>query len=428
MRKEKEIAKLEQLYEEKRQRMEDKARLERESQMTLERYTEERRRVERVRDERMERDSMSKTQVKRGIPVLMPTLKKSMPLLIGSTMTLRLEDMTRYQIQSLEVAKSLHQEHCRKIDEEEGVAGEEGGIEAAPIVAVIDHYTGVGSDAVDKSRRFATLAAVEVVKGENGEPELVNLMGVGRVFLRDYFSSKDAGLTKEEVELSKLLQTIRDLGDSEEIDSIEDDDDDDEDLSIVMAEFDLFLDNSSILSRSSEHQDVSKQRASSIHAVTELYQTANKVYRLHEERKRLLSGLRAGQARLHETDNGVIEYDDWSDTVDSIEHDMIQDYGFGTYGIFSTIPDLTKEVMSCLEPYYSSSHRQREEYEAEVASFVALRALEKCADPSELAAAMMTPSATERLYMAYGLMSRHRDELLVMIKKMTDDLTECGEE
>jgi hypothetical protein len=81
-----------------------------------------------------------------------------------------------------------------------------------------------------------------------------------------------------------------------------------------------------------------------------------------------------------------------------------------------------------LEPYYSSSHRQREEYEAEVASFVALRALEKCADPSELAAAMMTPSATERLYMAYGLMSRHRDELFVMIKKMTDDLTECGEE
>lgn len=85
-------------------------------------------------------------------------------------------------------------------------------------------------------------------------------------------------------------------------------------------------------------------------------------------------------------------------------------------------------MLASLQPYYSSAHREREEYEAEVASFVALRVLEHHASPSELSAALMAPSATERLYMAYGLMSRHRDELLVLVKKMNEDLTECGEE
>lgn len=312
--------------------------------------------------------------------------------------------------------------------EDESSAGKEGGIEAAPIVAIVDHYTGE-VEVTDKSKRFATLASVEIVRNKKGEPVTVNLMGVGRVFLHSYFSSKDAGLTKEELELNKLLEKIDFLrdGDEEEIDGTNDDEDD---FSIMMAEFDMFLDDSSILTRASKHQDATKQRASSMHAITELYRTANKVYRLHEERRNLLSGLRAGQARLsfRQNENEVVEYDDWNADADEGESQMIQDFGFGTYGIFSTIPDLTKELMVHLDPYYSPAHREREEYEAEMASFVALRALEKCANPSELAAAMVAPSATERLYMAYGIMSRHRDELLMLVKKMNDDLTDCGEE
>ena len=84
--------------------------------------------------------------------------------------------------------------------------------------------------------------------------------------------------------------------------------------------------------------------------------------------------------------------------------------------------------MLYLEPYYSPSHREREEYEAEIASFVAWRCLEEYVDPSDIAAALMTPSATERLNMAYEIMMRHREELNELVKTISDDLLECGDE
>jgi hypothetical protein len=388
--------------------------------------------MERVDNGRIEEEEKEEPlQTKRGIPILTPYLKKSqaVPLLIGSTITLRYENLTPFQVKAVEVAQSLHREHCIKMNREDSSAGNEGGIQAAPIVAVVDCYTGHVESTLLDGNQFATLASVEVVTDKDGVPTGVNLMGVGRVLLRDYFSSKDAGLTRDEEELNRLLERIRYLTNHEEDqDDYEEDEEDDDGFSVLMAEFDLLLDDSSVLSKKSKYEDATKQRASSMHAVTKLYRTANKVYRLHEERKKLLSGLRAGQSRLNsrETENEVIEYDDWSD-ADS-DDAMIEDYGFGTYGIFSTIPDLTREMLSHLEPYYSPAHREREEYEAEVASFVTLRVLEKHASPLELAAAMMAPSATERLYMAYGIMSRHRDELLVRVKKMNQDLLDCGEE
>jgi len=406
MRKQKEMEKLEQLYSERQQRLDEKRRLEREGQMTLERYAEERARVDGLKEEReLERGSEDShascsDEMKREIPVIVRS--HSTPLLIGSTITL--SDLTPFQIKTLEAAVSLHEEHCTKLADGDNAA--------APIVAIIDSYTGdIGPAVVDKQKRFATLAAVEFVKNKNGEVKAANLMGVGRVILHDYFTSNDAGLTKQEAELNELLEKIHYLNDKEE---------NKDDLAIIMAEFDLFLDDSSILSKQlSKHQD----------ATAELYQTANKVYRLHEERKNLLSGLRSGHTRLSlgKSENKAAEYDSWNSEA-SDDDQIIQDYGFGTYGLFSTIPDLTNDLLSRLEPYYSIVHREREEYEAEIASFVALQALEKCAQPAELAAAMMTPSATERLYMAYGIMSRHRDELLVLAKKLNDDLTECGED
>merc|ERR1719473_1558665 len=104
MRKQKEMQKLEQTYSEMQQRLDEKRRLEREGQMTLERYAEERARVDGLKEEReLERSedtdtSFSSEEIKRGIPVLMPFLKESQstPLLIGSTITL--QDMTPFQI------------------------------------------------------------------------------------------------------------------------------------------------------------------------------------------------------------------------------------------------------------------------------------------------------------------------------------------
>ncbi len=102
--------------------------------------------------------------------------------------------------------------------------------------------------------------------------------------------------------------------------------------------------------------------------------------------------------------------------------------GLGNFGILSTIPALAEGLMLRLEPYYGPGHREREEYAAEVASFVALRTLEAYASPAEMADALLAPSAAVRFGRVYEIMARHREELHEWTKAMREDLEECGEE
>lgn len=401
---------------------------------------------------------------RRGLPILGPFIKSPSPLLIGSTLTFQYSEMTPFQKKALDVSQHYHEEHCTRMEEAANQAGDEGGIQAAPIVAIIDSFTGehvetTPGDDQNKKKRFATLAAVETEPSQDGSgPSIVKLTGVGRVFLYDYFSSKDAGITEEEVELENILKLIQEY--DKEYENMEDDeeeDNDEDDFPVVMASFDVILDDASILAnKSTKHQDATVHRASSVHAITELYRTANKVYRLHEDRKKIVAGLKAaedrlllGKERMHE--NCDIEYEDCDglgmlsggvdfspDEVEAVEIAtgtaqlsplaQKENYGFGSFGILSTIPDLTNELMLYLESYYSPSHREREEYDAEIASFIAFRCLEEYVDPSDIAAAMLSRSATERLNMAYDLMMRHREELNELVKMISDDLYECGDD
>lgn len=233
-----------------------------------------------------------------------------------------------------------------------------------------------------------------------------------------------------------------------------------------MAEFQVFSDDNS----------AATAHSSSVHAVNELYRTANEVYRLHEERKNLAAGLKTAEARLRmsslrtNTNQGdedgeeVIEYDDYgglgfigsmdeegSRAVDELLERMYSrederagrpdvtsdeesrfkpenNYGLGTYGAFSSIPDLAREVMIHLEPYYDADYRGREEYEAEMASYVALRLLECYAAPSEVAEALLRSSAVERLMEARVMMRRHVEELRVLADRRSVELRDCGEE
>ena len=410
--------------------------------------------------------SAGRNSSRRGLPILGPFIKSPSPLLIGSTLTFQYSEMTPFQKKALEVSQHYHEEHCTRMNEAAEKAGDEGGIQAAPIVAIIDSFTGeytetTPGDEQNKKKRFATLSAVEMEPSQDGSgPAVVKLTGVGRVLLYDYFSSKDAGITEEEVELENILKLIQeydkeyeDMGD----DGQEEDDHDDDDFPVVMASFDVILDDSSILvNQSTKHQDATVDRVSSVHAITELYRTANKVYRLHEDRKKIVAGLKAAEERLllgkeRMYENCDIEYEDCdglgvlSDGVDFLLNEVeaveittgtarlsplaqMENYGFGSFGILSTIPDLTRELALYLESYYSPSHREREEYDAEIASFIAFRCLEEYVDPSDIAAAMLAPSATERLNMAYDLMMRHREELNELVKMISDDLYECGDD
>ena len=159
-------------------------------------------------------------------------------------------------------------------------AGEEGGIQAAPIIAVIGGYTAAATTESSTSLTAST---------SSQQPKISPCDTRGRG-------------TIEEEELSKLLARIQEFDREEfeeELDTnhfLEHDDEDDE-PSVVMAEFDLLLDDSSILSeeQSTKYgEDATKHRASSMHAITELYISANKVYRLHEEHRKM----RASEARL----------------------------------------------------------------------------------------------------------------------------------
>jgi hypothetical protein len=233
-----------------------------------------------------------------------------------------------------------------------------------------------------------------------------------------------------------------------------------------MAEFDILLDDSSIRRADPSGRDVvSNHRSSSVHAIAELYRTANKVYRLHEERKKLVAGLRAGVARLRlgkkklaEDMNCSLEFEDCDNIgggfVDEELHEMtteweqmsiarsqsnddvpmrsrleaMENYGFGSYGILSTIPDLTHQSMLQFESYYSPVHRQREEYEAEVASMVIFRTLEMYATPNEVAAVLLASSTIQRLELGYEVMMRHRNELNELVMMISKELMDCGEE
>jgi len=543
-RKKKERDRLEMLYVERKERLDAKKRDE-------ERYLEEKGREKEVLEEKarerneaaaaakeeggggaangaevgedtkkLARLQLTSRNGKRGIPILDRPYVDAPPLLIGSTLAIPYSELTPFQKRAIDVARGYHQEHCERMeiqDESESHhplswAGEECSIQAAPIIAVIDGYTAAATKSLlapatpssqqpKVLKRYATLASIEFVESANnengGEPSAIKLVGVGRAFLHDYFSSKDIGMPQEEEELSKLLAMIQEYDrqefyededeDEEHIVELDDDDEeDDEELPVVMAEFDLLLDDSS-LTPSDEVQstkygeDVTKHRASSMHAITELYRCANKVYRLHEERKKLVTGLRAGEARLRlgkedgaassssaegaasaegSDDNCWVEFEDCDGlgsllvgvlddqaanelgqqqqdgVVPASESDAprsrletLENYGLGSYGILSTIPDLTKQLLVHLEPYYSPTHREREEYEAEIASFVAFKSLEAYVAPNEVAEALVVPnSATQRLERAYEIMMRHRDELMELVEKISQELMECGEE
>mmetsp|Transcript_3827 Transcript_3827/g.8597 ORF Transcript_3827/g.8597 Transcript_3827/m.8597 type:complete len:734 (+) Transcript_3827:187-2388(+) len=400
---------------------------------------------------------LSLSSGRRGISIFeRPSFVETTPLLVSQTLVFDYDELTPFQQRSIEIARWYNEEHLERM-KLEASAGEEGGIEASPFTAVIDTISAkmtTSKKHADRSppRRYATLAAIEFIGGGK-----VQLTGVGRVLLHSYFSSSDAGLSRDEQELNALLTRIQEIDRKASLDS-EDDrvsegkeeerDESDREPSVIMAEFEVLLDNSSIVAEmTSKYSDVSQNRSSTMHAITRLYRSANRVYRLHEERKKLVAGLRAGEARLKlgraRKEGECILFDDFeydglglhnnfsvdelAECVQYSELETTDNFGF-SYGFLSTFPDLTSEVMSLLEPFYSPHHREREEFVAEVSSFVALRTLEDYASPTELATALLTLTAKERLDMSYEIMLRHKDELSALTRTMSKDLIDCGEE
>lgn len=225
-------------------------------------------------------------------------------------------------------------------------------------------------------------------------------------------------------------------------------------------------------------------------AISELFNLASKVAFLHDDRRKLIAGIKAGKARLELNearkrgeipyDDDLVDYDGLGALFENYVVETIDDkgqegnkekvqqngmtvdeflstfkgnmqridpselpqnqpsklevlessenYGMSYYGAFSSIADLTQATMSLLEPYYSPQHRHREENEAEVSSFVVYRALEGYVDTKELVYALHCTSSIERLMRAYELMVDHKIQLKKIAERISEELRQCGEE
>lgn len=106
----------------------------------------------------------------------------------------------------------------------------------------------------------------------------------------------------------------------------------------------------------------------------------------------------------------------------------MENFGLSYYGAFSSLSSLTEEAMRRFKPYYSSSHREREEYTYEVQSFVAWKALEGIVSPNDVAWCLLCTSAKDRLLRAYDIMYEHRLGLEELVDSLSQELSSCGEE
>ncbi|KAL3806056.1 hypothetical protein ACHAXA_005779, partial [Cyclostephanos tholiformis] len=422
--KEKERAMLERLYAERREKLDAKKRRADDCSRS------EGKERERREEGRVDDDELPERR-RRMIPILDVLIGKNavaeVPLLlVGRAMTIPYANLTSFQRMALDAAMSNTEDHrgTMIVDEHNNLssvlagAGECAVVHSAPapLIAIIDDLTASSSLSSSlwqenrgdnaRRRRYATLASIEMIEDGNGRERrttAVRLMGVGRAFLGDYFlSRKDEEATMvDEEDLFNNLDIHSDEGQ--------------EGIQVIMADFDVFLDDPSLLANRESATNISL-----VHSIAELYRAANRVYRLHEERKRLVTGLRAGVARLRlgkrsmvhldpnvelkdcdepglfgraPSDNVVNNLDSSTPSDSALRKDGVYDdsirrelVAMNNYGILSTIPDLTHELMSHLKPYYSTAHREREEYEAEVSSMVVLKTLEDYATPVELAA------------------------------------------
>jgi hypothetical protein len=301
----------------------------------------------------------------------------------------------------------------------------------------------------------------------------IRLLGVGRACLHRFFYT--------------VPNTIDDVIDaSEEDETYQNDDFDeyddgyDDGTPIIMANFQVILDDSSfhgdIQIDDIGQRGIRSPRSSPLYTLNYLYNIAQKVYRAHDRRRRITLGIKAGFYRLQQNAkrrneaflDDVDDYDGFgllfesrkalvnNETFDHLteveflstitpgndyglnegdREKIIKDlasldnYGLNFYGSLSRIPDLANVLLHILEPYYSQGFVSREKNEFEIASFVAFRCLEGYINSSNVAWSLAhCRSSIERLQIALELMLDHEAKLKLVANYVNNKLQDCGEE
>lgn len=285
----------------------------------------------------------------------------------------------------------------------------------------------------------------------------VRLIGIGRAVLGSLYYKVPSQVEEDE-------------------DDADDDDEYAEKMPIIMAEFKV-LHDTGVRSDSEWRYGQRSRFVSPVHAISQLNTAANKAEWLHTERKQLVAGLNAAKARLRnaklKSEEVLEDYDglgmlaDLDDMEcdteacedvdmainqilsildDPVKHtksfsELQQDttspsealakmdnYGLTYFSGFSRLAELTDEALKSLDPYYSPTFKDREEYWFEVFGFVVWRALEGFVNPEEVAWALKCKSSIDRLERACELLKQHRELLQYLASEVSEELTDCGEE
>jgi hypothetical protein len=262
------------------------------------------------------------------LPVI-GSLPGAPPLLVGSE--LYLNAPTPLQWQALEEACQIHRGHQK----DSTVPG----IDSAPLVAVIDEYTGSTSSSASKEGRYATIAAVlGVTTSRRHRIDLtdassfmeslsamrssslpqggkVRLLGIGRVTLHSFHYQVPSASNDDE-------ETVM-ASEHDDADDYYEDEDDfetfDEVPNVLVASFRLVLDD--VYRPRAQNGDLSLF-SSPMHAVAEMSRLACKLQVLHSERIQLVSGIKAALIRLDRSETA------WFTDVD-VDDDMADHDGFG---------------------------------------------------------------------------------------------------
>lgn len=449
------------------------------------------------------------------IPIIGPIINAK-PLMIGGEMYL--DPPTPLQWKTLQECVVVHtNELNNRESDNEGNSFNDNDImwtatiDAAPLVAIIDeatNYKDVRSPFRSNNRhndggRYATLAAIVGIRSnsQNGgydqddneknflysmdacavdeESDFitplssVRMVGIGRAVLRRYFYRVPSELLCLDPSQANTQYDEKDFVDIDDTNGYADN------TPIVMAEFEPLTDDASVYSIADPNKVGEKgqrsYRKSPIHALSELNNVSIRVSRLHDDRRKLIDGIKVAKARLNLYDENLedvdglgalFEFKDDTDpneilnkeemsmsvdtflatfnsnlsSIDPIElsqnhqpddsSQKVQEpwYGMNYFGALSSIPALTRVAAEQLNPYYSAKYREREEYDLEVSSFVAFRCLDGFADTEDMAWSLHCTSSIERLNKAYEILLDHVWILKGVAKRMFKELEECGEE
>lgn len=410
------------------------------------------------------------------IPVLGP-IPGGAPLLVGEDFIL--ESPTPLQWQVLEEALFNHREYLKA---EEG--NDATGIIAAPLVAFMDEITSRSSIQGNRQNaKYATIAALVGISSSGRkasdealdtsstigfmeslmrvfEPEVtvpsnskIRIVGIGRAALSNFYT-RVPSTHYESTKDTYLQVNERDTEASQEY------------TPVMMAHFRLLQDEAE---RSSSFARYGRSRNSSpIHALNEMSSFASRITSLHEDRKRLVRGLKAAKARLAvasandnlEDHDGLGQLtagfsteakgaraetqkdietllnnfpgDDHRTMFDYNAHERLlrmENYGLGiSSASFAQIPGLTRALEEKLQPYYSPEKQESEEHYYEVFSFMGVLSLSKFVEMADMDWALKCTNTIERMEWVYEKMWLHKRLLQDASEEVSEELRDCGEE